>query len=101
MCVKPGLCVLAEYETIAEIVAAGTARAGYTRIELRGSYLLPGLINMHVHLAGSGKLQQKPRDNEKLVRRILGNPVMRGRVIDRTQAQRNAELDTGVDPLLS
>ena len=32
---------------------------------------------MHVHLAGSGKIQKKQRDNEKLVRRILSNPVSR------------------------
>ena len=80
MCVQPGLCVLTDGETITDIVPAGTAPAGYTRIDLRGRYLLPGLINMHVHLAGSGKIQKKQRDNEKLVRRILGNPVARGRV---------------------
>lgn len=77
MCVQPGLCVLTDGETITDIVPAGTAPAGYTRIDLRGRYLLPGLINMHVHLAGSGKIQKKQRDNEKLVRRILGNPVAR------------------------
>ena len=54
MCVQPGLCVLTDGETITDIVPAGTAPAGYTRIDLRGRYLLPGLINMHVHLAGSG-----------------------------------------------
>ena len=56
MCVQPGLCVLTDGETITDIVPAGTAPAGYTRIDLRGRYLLPGLINMHVHLAGSGKI---------------------------------------------
>ena len=77
MRVQPGLCVLTDGETITDIVPAGTAPAGYARIDLRGRYLLPGLINMHVHLAGSGKIQKKQRDNEKLVRRILSNPVSR------------------------
>lgn len=77
MRVQPGLCVLTDGETITDIVPAGTAPAGYTRIDLRGRCLLPGLINMHVHLAGSGKIQKKQRDNEKLVRRILSNPVSR------------------------
>ena len=77
MCVQPGLCVLTDGETITDIVPAGTAPAGYTRIDLRGRYLLPGLINMHVHLAGSGKIQKKQRDLETLVRRILSNPVSR------------------------
>ena len=101
MRVQPGLCVLTDGGTITDIVPAGTAPAGYTRIDLRGRYLLPGLINMHVHLAGSGKIQKKQRDNEKLVRRILGNPVARGRVIDRPKAKRNARLDAGLDPLLA
>ena len=77
MRVQPGLCVLTDGETITDIVPAGTAPAGYARIDLRGRCLLPGLINMHVHLAGSGKIRKKQRDNEKLVRRILSNPVSR------------------------
>ena len=55
MRVQPGLCVLTGGETIADIVPAGTAPAGYTRIDLHGRYLLPGLINMHVHLAGTAR----------------------------------------------
>ena len=77
MRVQPGLCVLTDGETITDIVPAGTAPAGYTRIDLHGRYLLPGLINMHVHLADSGKIQKKQRDLETLVRRILSNPVSR------------------------
>ena len=77
MRVQPGLCVLTDGETITDIVPAGTAPAGYTRIDLHGRYLLPGLINMHVHLAGNGKIQKKQRDLETLVRRILANPVSR------------------------
>lgn len=36
---------------------------------------MPGLINMHVHLAGNGKPQKKQRDNTKLVNRIFSNPI--------------------------
>ena len=77
MRVQPGLCVLTDGETITDIVPAGTAPDGYRRIDLHGRYLLPGLINMHVHLAGNGKIQKKQRDLETLVRRILANPVSR------------------------
>ena len=38
---------------------------------------MPGLINMHVHLAGNGKPQKKQRDNEKLVKTIMSNGVSR------------------------
>ena len=36
---------------------------------------MPGLINMHVHLAGNGKPQKKQRDNTKLVILLFSNPV--------------------------
>lgn len=38
---------------------------------------MPGLINMHVHLAENGKPQKKQRDNEKLVKTIMSNGVSR------------------------
>ena len=38
-------------------------------IDLGGKYLMPGLINMHVHLAGNGKPRKKQRDNAKLVKK--------------------------------
>ena len=49
----------------------GRIWTGYEVVNLKGGYLMPGLINMHVHLAGSGKPQKKQRDNEKLVKTIL------------------------------
>lgn len=42
-----------------------------------GKYVMLGLINMHVHLAGNGKPQKKQRDNEKLVKTIMSNGVSR------------------------
>ena len=98
---QTGKAVCIAGEKISEIVDAQHIPAGYEAVDLGGKYVLPGLINMHVHLAGSGKIQKKQRDNEKLVRRILGNPVARGRVIDRPKAKRNARLDAGLDPLLA
>ena len=38
---------------------------------------MPGLINLHVHLAGNGKPSAKPRDNAALVRKILSNALTR------------------------
>lgn len=29
-------------------------------IDLKGAYIMPGLVNLHVHLAGSGKPKKKP-----------------------------------------
>ena len=47
--------------------------SGYEEIDLQGKCILPGLINMHVHLAGNGKPQKKQRDNEALVKKIMSN----------------------------
>lgn len=49
--------------------------SGYTVIDAKGKYILPGLINMHVHLAGNGKPQKKQRDNAKLVNFLFSNPI--------------------------
>ena len=48
---------------------------GYEKVDLKGRYVMPGLINMHVHLAGSGKPPKKQRDNTKLVKLIFSNPL--------------------------
>ena len=77
MQVQEGLCVLTDGERISAIVPEGAPLDGYTVVDLQGRYLMPGLINMHVHLAGSGKPQKKQLDNEKLVRTILSTALTR------------------------
>ena len=71
------LAVCVDGDRIAAVCDAADVPEGYARVDLDGKYLLPGLINMHVHLAGNGKIQKKQRDLETLVRRILSNPVSR------------------------
>ncbi len=75
--IREKCCVLVEGEKITGIVSGGTVPDGYRKIDLGGRYLMPGLINMHVHLAGNGKPQKKQRDNEKLVRTIMGSALTR------------------------
>lgn len=62
---------------IAAIVPEETRLSGYTEIDLQGKYIMPGLINMHVHLAGNGKPQKKQRDNAKLVKTLMSNRISR------------------------
>ncbi len=69
--------VLIENGKIADIVPASKVPVGFEAVDLGGKYLMPGLINMHVHLAGSGKPQKKQRDNEKLVKTIMGSALTR------------------------
>ena len=72
-----GQSVLVEGETIVGLAPAGSEPMGFEPVDLTGKYLMPGLFNMHVHLAGSGKPQKKQRDNEKLVKTIMGSGLTR------------------------
>ncbi len=74
---QEGRCILTKGEKIVDIVPDGTDLSGYEIIDLKGGYIMPGLINMHVHLAGNGKPQKKQRDNEKLVRKIMSSALTR------------------------
>ena len=74
---RDGLAVLTDGETIAGIVPEEAVPEGFEPVDLGGKYLMPGLINLHVHLAGNGKPQKKQRDNEKLVRRLMGTGISR------------------------
>ena len=76
MQVKEGCDLLVEDDKIAGVAPSGS-REGYTVVDLKGGYVCPGLINMHVHLAGNGKPQKKQRDNAKLVRTIMSSALTR------------------------
>ncbi len=62
---------------IERITDAVTPEGGYTVVDLTGKYLMPGLINLHVHLPASGKPRKKPSDPKKLVKLITSNALMR------------------------
>lgn len=78
MKVQQGLCILVENGIITDLIPDANADLhNYKVIDLHGQYILPGLINMHVHLAGNGKPQKKQRDNEKLVKTIMSSSLTR------------------------
>lgn len=78
MKIQQGLCILVENGTITDLIPDANADLhNYKVIDLHGQYILPGLINMHVHLAGNGKPQKKQRDNEKLVKTIMSSSLTR------------------------
>ena len=57
-----GHMIRVENDKIAEILPENSPVSGCEVIDLKGAYVLPGLINLHVHLATSGK---PPRANKK------------------------------------
>lgn len=74
---QPGKVILVVNGVITDIVSETAIPAGYERVNLEGKYILPGLINLHVHLAGSGKPKKKPADPVKLVRLVTANAATR------------------------
>ena len=91
-----GQSVLVEGETIVGLVPAGSEPMGFEPVNLSGKYLMPGLFNMHVHLAGSGKPQKKQRDNEKLVKTIMGSGLTRAVAYSMVRGFARDELMSGV-----
>ena len=73
MAPQKGLAVLVENGKIRGIVAETAIPKGFPKIDLEGQYLLPGLINLHVHLAGSGKPKKKQADPVKAVKLVTAN----------------------------
>ena len=91
-----GQSVLVEGETIVGLVPAGSEPMSFEPVDLTGKYLMPGLFNMHVHLAGSGKPQKKQRDNEKLVKTIMGSGLTRAVAYSMVRGFARDELMSGV-----
>lgn len=102
MQVQEGQVILVENERITEILPAEEAgkrnlkASGYEEIDLQGKYILLGLINMHVHLAGNGKPQKKQRDNEALVKKIMSNGLTKAIAYNMVCGFAKDELYSGV-----
>lgn len=77
MPVREDCTILVKEGKIERILEAGEeAPADYERIDLAGRYILPGLINAHVHLAPSSRPKEngKPTDYGKLSALIRKHP---------------------------
>ena len=69
---------------------------GFQTIDLNGQYVLPGLINMHVHLPANGKPKEKPSDPKKVVKLITSCGMMRKVGIKMCEGYAKTELLSGV-----
>lgn len=74
---RQGLAVLVENGKIRSIVTDTAIPKGFPKIDLKGQYLMPGLINLHVHLAGSGKPKKRASDPVKAVKLVTANGLTR------------------------
>lgn len=73
----------------------------YKTYDLDGKYVIPGLINLHVHLPGSGKVHKKQKDSKKLVNLLTSHKLLRpiGYMLEKKYAR--VELNSGVTTLRS
>ena len=93
---QTGKAVCIDGDKIAEITDAQHIPAGYETVDLGGRYVLPGLINMHVHLPASGKPKKKASDPKKLVKLITSCGLMNKIGVNLCEGYAKTELLSGV-----
>ena len=91
--------VLTDGDTITAIVDEGADLSGYEIEDLQGGYLMPGLVNMHVHIPSSGKPSKKEKDPKKTVRLVTANKLTRKIVEYLYKSLGKTELLSGVTTL--
>ena len=74
---QKGFVVLTEGEKILDIVPEDQDLTGCEIVDLNGKYIMPGLINLHVHLPASGKPKKKQQDAVKTVKMVTSNALTR------------------------
>ena len=108
MQVQTGLCILVKDGLSSDIVPDTADVTGYQRVDLHGYYILPGLINMHVHLAGSiekGKAAdlivtaENPLEDLRALRN-LELVVARGNVIEHPVIKKRKQVEAELDKFL-
>ena len=93
---QDGLAVLVDGEKIVDIVAESAVPAEYEKKDLGGRYLMPGLINLHVHIPGNGKPSKKPMDAKKTIKLMTSCGLARKLVEIMYQKYANTALLSGV-----
>ena len=93
---QTGRDIYIEGGRIGAVADAAARREGYEVVDLGGQYVLPGLINLHVHLPASGKPKKKASDPKKLVKLITANALTRRIGVKLCEGYAKTELLSGV-----
>ena len=96
---RPGLTVLLKGDRIEGIVPAGTEPPECEKIGLAGGYVMPGLINLHVHLPASGKPTVKQKDPKKALRHV-DLVIARGKVYRSPKVKKIEKAERELDKFL-
>lgn len=92
---KPDTDVVIENDRIIEVGRADI-KPDDAVIDLDGRYLMPGLINLHVHLPAGGKPKNKPLKADKLSRLAMSSALMREFTLNMCHAYAMQGLMSGV-----
>ncbi len=94
--VQQGKYIVVENGKIASITDDKKALNDLKVIDLNGKYLLPGLINLHVHLPGSGMPKDTKKQNKKTVRFLMDHAITKRIVYRMCANYAKTELLSGV-----
>lgn len=94
--VVKGQSVIVEKGKIADITDDKAKLEGLKIVDLQGKYLLPGLINMHVHLPGSGMPRDTKKQNKETVHKLMSHKLTKYIVYKMCAAYAKTELMSGV-----
>lgn len=79
---------------------ADTSEKGVGKVyDLSGKYLMPGLVNLHTHLAGSGKPVNRKRNLGAMIHAQMGNPLGRAYIKNMCYKHARTALMSGVTTL--
>lgn len=94
---RQGQAVLVEDDRIAAVLPEqDCSLEGFEVIDLGGQYLMPGLINLHVHIPAGGKPSKKPMDAKKSVKLATSNALTRKYIEYMYKSYCRTELFSGV-----
>ena len=80
--------------------ASTVGPAGAQEVDLKGAYLMPGLVNLHVHLCGSGKPTSAGAAGD-LIEKVVANPVGRWYLHRTLRKHAQQQLASGVTTVRS
>lgn len=94
---RRGQAVLVDDDRIAAVLPEqDCSLEGFEVIDLGGQYLMPGLINLHVHIPAGGKPSKKPMDAKKSVKLATSNALTRKYIEYMYKSYCRTELLSGV-----
>lgn len=96
---QEGKTIFIKGDIIEKIAVEEDISPEYKIVDLNGQYIMPGLINMHVHLPASGKPVKKSSDPVKMTKLMTSSRAMRRVLQYVCEASAKMELLSGVTTL--